>query len=55
MLGTNRRSAYFFGPEVPALLVTDADLVGDTYLHRKGNRITTIHAFLTGLLATHAA
>jgi hypothetical protein len=35
MLGTNRRSTCFFGAEVPALLVTDADLVGDTYPHRK--------------------
>jgi hypothetical protein len=52
MLGTNRRSACFFGAEVPALLVTDrdGDSVGDTYPNRKGNRITTIHAFLIDLL-----
>jgi hypothetical protein len=52
MFGTNRRSACWFGAEVPALLVVDADPVGDTYPHRKGNRITTIHDFLNGLLAT---
>ena len=52
MFGTNRRSACWFGAEVPALLVIDADPVGDTYPHRKGNRITTIHDFLIGLLAT---
>jgi hypothetical protein len=51
MLGTNRHSACFFGAEVPALLVTDGDSVGDTYPHRKEDRIATIHAFLTGLLA----
>ncbi len=55
MLGTNRRSACFFGAEVPALLVTGADLAGDTYPHRKGNRITTIHAFLTRFLAADCA
>ncbi len=54
MLGTNRRSACWFGAEVPALLVTDADSVGDTYPHRKGNRITTIHSFLAGLLAARS-
>lgn len=54
MLGTNRRSACFFGAEVPALLATGADLVGDTYPHRKRNRIMTIHAFLIGILAAHA-
>jgi len=52
MFGTNRRSACWFGAEVPALLVIDADPVGDTYPHRKGNRITTIHDFLNGFLAT---
>lgn len=54
MLGTNRRSACFFGAEVPALLVTDrdGDSVGDTYPNRKGNRITTIHAFLIDLLGS---
>ena len=51
MLGTNRHSGCLFGAEVPALLVTNGDSVGDTYPHRKGDRITTIHAFLTGLLA----
>jgi len=51
MLGTNRHSGCFFGAEVPALLVTNADSAGDTYPHRKGNRITTIHSFLTELLA----
>ena len=54
MLGTNRHSACWFGAEVPALLVTDADSVGDTYPHRKGNRITTIYGFLTGLLAARS-
>jgi hypothetical protein len=56
ILGTNRRSACFFGAEVPALLVTDqdGDPVGDTYPNRKGNRITTIHAFLTDLLSIRA-
>ena len=47
MFGTNRRSACWFGAEVPALHVTDAGLVGDTYPHRKGNHITTIYDFLT--------
>jgi len=51
MLGTNRHSACWFGREVPALMVTDAHSVGDTYPHRKGSQITTIHTFLTGLLA----
>jgi hypothetical protein len=51
MLGTNRHSGCFFGAEVPALLITNADSAGDTYPHRKGNRITTIHSFLTELLA----
>lgn len=55
MFGTNRHSGCFFGAEVPALLVTDEDSVGDTYPHRKGNRIATIHGFLTGLLAADAA
>jgi hypothetical protein len=55
MFGTNRHSACWFGAEVPALLVIDADPVGDTYPHRKGNRITTIHDFLNGLLATLGA
>jgi hypothetical protein len=54
VLGTNRHSACWFGAEVPALLVTDADPVGDTYPHRKGNRITTIHDFLTDLFAARA-
>lgn len=54
MLGTNRHSGCFFGAEVPALLVTDDESVGDTYPHRKGDRVATIHAFLTGLLAMDA-
>jgi hypothetical protein len=55
MLGTNRHSGCWFGAEVPALRVTDVDTVGDTYPHRKGTRIATIHGFLTGLLAAPAA
>jgi hypothetical protein len=51
MLGTNRHSGCLFGAEVPALLVTNTDSAGDTYPHRKGNRITTIHSFLADLLA----
>jgi hypothetical protein len=51
MFGTNQYSACWFGAEVPALHVIDTDLVGDTYPHKKGTRITTIHDFLTGLLA----
>ena len=49
LLGTNRHSACWFGAEVPALFVPNSDTVGDTYPHRKGNRITTIHDFLAGL------
>jgi hypothetical protein len=52
MLGTNRHSGCFFGAEVPALVVTDGDSVGDTYPHRKGNQIVTIRDFLTSLLAS---
>lgn len=52
LLGTNRRSACWFGAEVPALLVTLGDAASDTYPHRKENRIATIHDFLTNLLAT---
>lgn len=48
ILGTNRRSACWFGAEVPALLAAEADSIGDAYPHRKGNRITTIHNFLAG-------
>jgi hypothetical protein len=51
MLGSNRHSGCFFGAEVPALLVRDDDTVGDTYPHRKGDRIFTIHSFLANLLA----
>jgi len=51
MLGTNRRSGCFFGAEVPALLVTDRDSPGDTYPHREGHRIVTIHSYLSDLLA----
>lgn len=52
VLGTNRRSACWFGAEVPALLVTDSDSIGDSYPHRKQNRITTIQRCLTALLAS---
>src|SRR5258708_25883189 len=38
VLGTNRHSACWFGAEVPALLVTNTDSVGDTYPHSNGNR-----------------
>lgn len=51
MLGTNRRSGCFFGAEVPALLVMGTDSPGDTYPHRKGDKIVTIRSFLTDLLA----
>ncbi len=51
ILGTNRRSACWFGAEVPALFVIGTDSVGDTYPHRKGDRISTIHDFLMELLA----
>ena len=50
ILGSNRRSGCFFGAEVPALLATEGNSVGDTYPHRIGERIMTIHGFLTGLL-----
>ncbi len=50
VLGTNRRSACWFGAEVPALIATYADSIGDAYPHRKGNRITTIYTFLSGLV-----
>jgi hypothetical protein len=50
MFGSNRISGCFFGAEVPALLVTDGDSVGDTYPHRKGDRIFTIHSFLRELV-----
>ena len=51
ILGTSRRSACWFGAEVPTLLVTDdAGMPGDTYPHRKGNQIATIHDFLTRLV-----
>ncbi len=55
IFGTDRHSACWFGAEVPALLVTGADSVGDTYPHRKGKRIATIHGFLTELLAARVA
>src|SRR5215471_8909548 len=36
MFGTNRRSACWFGMQVPELVVKEtADAVGDTYPHRK--------------------
>ena len=51
LLGTNRRSGCWFGAEVPALHVTSAgDVIGDTYPHRKGKRVTTIHEFLVKLV-----
>jgi len=50
ILGTNRRSACWFGAEVPALLATHNDSIGDAYPHRKGNRIVTIHGALVHLL-----
>jgi hypothetical protein len=52
VLGTNRHSACWFGAEVPVLFVTNTDSVGDTYPHRKENRIITIHDFLAGLSTT---
>jgi hypothetical protein len=55
VLGTNRHSACWFGAEVPALFVTNTDSVGDTYPHRKGNRVTTIHNFLAGLPTVSAS
>jgi len=51
ILGTNRRSACWFGAEVPALLATDSNSIGDAYPHRKGNRITTIQSALMRLSA----
>jgi hypothetical protein len=50
IFGSNRISGCFFGAEVPALLVTDGDSVGDTYPHRKGDRISTIRSFLSELV-----
>jgi hypothetical protein len=50
MFGSNRISGCFFGAEVPALLVTDGDSVGDTYPHRKEDRISTIRSFLSELV-----
>jgi hypothetical protein len=50
IFGTNRRSACWFGAEVPALLVTATDPVGDTFPHRVGNRFVTIEEFLKGIL-----
>jgi hypothetical protein len=50
MFGSNRISGSFFGAEVPALLVTDGDSIGDTYPHRKGGHITTIRSFLSELV-----
>jgi hypothetical protein len=51
LLGTNRRSGCLFGGEVPALHVTSAgDAIGDTYPHRKGKRVTTVHDFLMKLV-----
>jgi len=52
VFGTGRNSACWFGFEVPALYVTGIDLVGDTYPHREVNRVTSIHSFLTKLLAS---
>jgi hypothetical protein len=50
MFGSNRISGCFFGAEVPALLVTDGDSVGDTYPHRREDRISTIRSFLSELV-----
>jgi hypothetical protein len=50
MFGSNRISACWFGAEVPALVVTNSDATGDTYPHRKGDRITTIQSYLAELL-----
>jgi hypothetical protein len=50
MFGSNRISACWFGAEVPALVITDDDAAGDTYPHRKEDRITTIRSFLAGLI-----
>jgi len=54
VFGTNRHSACWFGLQVPALVVKPtADAVGDTYPHREsGNRIVTIHEFLSVAVAT---
>jgi hypothetical protein len=54
IFGTNRRSACWFGLQVPALVVKETvNAVGDTYPHRKsGNIVVTIHQFLTAALAT---
>lgn len=49
MFGSNRISGCWFGAEVPALLVMDGDSIGDTYPHRKADRISTIRSFLTEL------
>jgi hypothetical protein len=46
MFGSNRISASMFGAEVPALIVIDGNSAGDTYPHRKGSCISTIHSFL---------
>lgn len=53
VFGTNRHSACWFGLQVPALVVKPTpDAVGDTYPHREsGNRIVTIHEFLTATVA----
>jgi hypothetical protein len=53
IFGTNRRSACWFGQQVPALVVKETvDTVGDTYPHRgSGNTVVTIHQFLTAAVA----
>jgi len=54
IFGTNRRSACWFGLQVPALVVKESDdAVGDTYPHRgSGNTVVTIYQFLTTALAS---
>ena len=53
IFGTIRRSACWFGQQVPALVVKETvDTVGDTYPHRgSGNTVVTIHQFLTAAVA----
>ncbi len=49
MFGSHQRSGSFFGREVPALLVSNGNVVVDTFPHRKGNCVVTIQNFLTDL------
>jgi len=50
MFGSNRISACWFGAEVPALVVSDGESAGDTYPHKKGDRVSTIRSFLAELV-----